>query len=304
MAQILANLNPADYEHEMDKAALEKLKSIPVIPKVVNFILNWTYIRSGIIAMCGTNFHVTKDACYDLFKLAQSVTDTLDMNKLPDLYIEQGYYINAYTTGYQNDSYIVVSSGAVDKLTEAELSFVLGHETGHIKSGHILYHVMAAYLGQIIRDSGIRIVTTIVGPALMYWNRMSEFTADRAGLLACQDLNVALSTIMKMSGLPEKYYDKASIDGFVKQAREFDTEYNNLPDRMLKLLDVLDNDHPWTVRRAAELIKWYDSGEYDRIVKNCEPKICACCNKHVAKDVDICPVCGGNKFVSWAERRL
>ena len=296
MAQILANLNPADYEHEMDKAALDKVKKIPLVPKIVNFVLNWTVIRSSIIAMCGTNFHVTKDACPDLFKLAKDVTDTLDMTKLPDLYMQQGYYINAYTTGHQGDAYIVVSTGAVDKLTEEELKFVIGHETGHIKSGHVLYHVMAAQLGQIIQASGIPIVATILGPALLYWNRMSEFTADRAGLLACQDLNVALSAIMKMSGLPEKYYNKASIEGFMKQAKEFDIDYSNLPDTILKFLDVWDNDHPWTIRRAAELIKWYDSGEYDRIIKKCEPKICPICGKAIAKNVDVCPMCGNKKF--------
>ncbi len=296
MAQILANLNPADYEHGMDKAALDKVKAIPLVPSVVNFILNWTVIRSSIIALCGTNFHVTKEACSGLFKLAKNVTDTLDMTKLPDLYIQQGYYINAYTTGHQGDAYIVLSTGAVDKLTDEELSFVIGHETGHIKSGHVLYHVMAAQLGQIIQSSGIPLVATIAGPALMYWNRMSEFTADRAGLLACQDLNVALSAIMKMSGLPEKYFTKSSIEGFMKQAREFDIEYSNVPDTILKVIDVLDNDHPWTVRRAAELIKWYDSGEYDRIIKNCEPKICKCCGKAVPKDTVVCPVCGGKDF--------
>lgn len=296
MAQILANLNPADYEHEMDKAALDKVKKIPLVPKIVNFVLNWTVIRSSIIAMCGTNFHVTKDACPDLFNLAKDVTDTLDMTKLPDLYMQQGYYINAYTTGHQGDAYIVVSTGAVDKLTEEELKFVIGHETGHIKSGHVLYHVMAAQLGQIIQASGIPIVATILGPALLYWNRMSEFTADRAGLLACQDLNVALSAIMKMSGLPEKYYNKASIEGFMKQAKEFDIDYSNLPDTILKFLDVWDNDHPWTIRRAAELIKWYDSGEYDRIIKSTEPKICPVCGKAIAKNVDVCPMCGNKKF--------
>ncbi|MBQ3677801.1 MAG: M48 family metalloprotease [Bacteroidales bacterium] len=296
MAQILANLNPADYEHEMDKAALDKVKKIPLVPKIVNFVLNWTVIRSSIIAMCGTNFHVTKDACPDLFNLAKDVTDTLDMTKLPDLYMQQGYYINAYTTGHQGDAYIVVSTGAVDKLTEEELKFVIGHETGHIKSGHVLYHVMAAQLGQIIQASGIPIVATILGPALLYWNRMSEFTADRAGLLACQDLNVALSAIMKMSGLPEKYYNKASIEGFMKPAKEFDIDYSNLPDTILKFLDVWDNDHPWTIRRAAELIKWYDSGEYDRIIKSTEPKICPVCGKAIAKNVDVCPMCGNKKF--------
>lgn len=296
MVQKLINLKSTEYEHPFDKAALEKVNSIPGFPAAVNFILNWTVIKWKIVGMCGSNFHVTKDACPDLFNLAKHVTETLDLDRLPNLYVEQDYYVNAYTTGYNKDAFIVLSTGAVDKLSDEELSFVIGHEAGHVKSGHVLYHIMAAFLAQFLAavPGGAALGKFGVGPALSYWNRMSEFTADRAGLLACQDLNAALSSIMKMSGLPERYFAKASIDGFMKQAREFDEQYGGTTDKIIKTISILDDDHPWTIVRAVELIRWVESGEYDRVLHQTKGKICPIHGGEVHKDTIICPVCGHN----------
>lgn len=294
MTQKLVNLQSTEYEHPFDKVALEKINKIPGIPPAINFVLNWTVIKWKIVGMCGSNFHVTKDACPDLFNLAKNVTDTLDFDRLPNLYIEQDYYVNAYTTGYNNDAFIVLSTGAVDKLSDKELSFVIGHESGHVKSGHVLYHTMAAFLAQLLSavPGGATLCTFGIGPALSYWNRMSEFTADRAGLLACQNLNAALSSIMKMSGLPERYYEKASLDGFMKQAREFDEQYGGTTDEIIKTISILDEDHPWTIVRAAELIRWVESGDYDRILRQTEGKVCPVHGGIVQKDTLVCPVCG------------
>ena len=38
--------------------------------------------------------------------------------------------------------------------------------------------------------------------ALTRWQRSSELTADRAGLLACQSQDPALRSMMKLAGLP------------------------------------------------------------------------------------------------------
>ena len=297
MAQKLVNLNTKDYEHPFDRVALERVNAIPLMPKVINFVMNWAAIRWKIVGMCGSNFHVTKDACPDLFALAKDVTETLDLKRLPNLYMEQDYYINAYTTGYKDDAFIVCSTGAVDRLDDDELKFVIGHESGHVKSGHVLYHVTAAYIGQILSNiSGAELAAIPIQGALTYWNRMSEFTADRAGLLACQDLNAALRAIMKMSGLPQRYYGKASLDGFMKQAREFDEEYGGTADKIIRTISILDDDHPWTIVRAAELIRWVENGEYQRILDGTRGKTCKMCGYQIAPDAMVCPRCGSKDF--------
>ena len=292
MAQRLINLQTRDYEHPFDREALSKVKAIPLLPQAINFIMNWATIKWNIVSLCGNSYHITDNACPELYKVAREVFTNLDLDTFPDLYSQQDYYINAYTTGHQKDAYMVLSSGAVDRLNDTELQFVIGHEAGHIKSGHVLYHVLCAYLSQVLAN--IPGSSALLQPALWYWNRMSEFTADRAGLLACQDLKAALSAIMKMSGVPHRYYNSAPVDGFMLQAREFEEKYGGSTDKLIKLLEVFDEDHPWTVVRAAELIRWVNSGEYERILNKTAGKICPSCKNSVEEGTKLCPFCGHN----------
>lgn len=288
--QPLIGLQASTYEHNFDKTALKTVKSIPLLPEMTKKLLTWTIVKQDIISMCGSNFHVTQSACSELSSLTSEVFRTLDLDHRPEVYVEQNYYINAYTTGHQEEAFIVLSSGAVDKLSDNELQFVVGHEAGHILSGHVLYHLMCAYLGQLLSlIPGAKMAT--MGP-LLYWNRMSEFTADRAGLLACQNLDSALSAIMKMSGLPEKYYETASVEGFKQQAREFQDKYASTSDKLFKMIEIVTADHPWTVVRAAELIKWHESGEYAKIVENTDRKQCPVCKSWMLNHELECPSCG------------
>lgn len=297
MAQKLFNLSTKDYEHPFDRAALGAVKKIPLLPTVAAKVMNLLSVKWSIIALCGSNYHVTRSACPALYQSCKDVIQAIDLDSMPDIYVEQDYYVNAYTTGIDRTAYIVLSSGAVDRLSEKELQFIVGHEAGHIKSGHVLYHIMCASIGELVKDSALTTVFTAGLPlALQYWNRMSEFTADRAGLLACQNLEQALNVIMKISGLPMKYYSNASLDGFIEQAREFNDRYSGTFDTVVRNLSILGADHPWTVVRAAELIKWVESGEYAKILDKTKGKKCAACGHQVAKEVTICPFCGCNEF--------
>lgn len=300
MSQKLLNLQASSYEHPFDREALKKVNAIPMLPKAMNFILNWTYIKWNIVSMCGSNFHVTHSACNELYTLARETWETLELEHIPDLYMQQDYFINAYTTGHKQDAYIVLSTGAVDKLNDHELQFVIGHESGHIKSNHVLYHILCTYATQILSEIGV--VGKLALPiqaTLDFWNRMSEFTADRAGLLACQDLDAALSAIMKMSGLPEKYYDRASVQGFMEQAREFEEKYGGTTDIIIKTLEIFDESHPWTIIRAAELIRWVETGHYQSILNNTRGIKCQGCGNEIEPNITRCPICGTKKQLQW-----
>ncbi|KYO64110.1 hypothetical protein ATZ99_21410 [Thermovenabulum gondwanense] len=101
---------------------------------------------------------------------------------------------------------------------------------------------------------------------------MSEFTADRAGLLTCQDPKVAATALMKLAGVPQKYFDRIRIDEFINQVKEFeDYDYDTL-DKVAKYLSIMWQDHPWTVMRASELFKWVESGGYEEVINNYDEK--------------------------------
>src|SRR5690606_37803653 len=96
--------------------------------------------------------------------------------------------------------------------------------------------------------------------------RKSEYTADRAGLLACQDIKAVVSAIMKMAGVPPRYYGYVSQSDFIQQAKDFgDFDFDKL-DKVAKMISVLDDTHPFTVMRAAELNKWIELGDYMKVL--------------------------------------
>lgn len=293
MKKTLINLQSTQYEHRFDREALESVRKLPGFDSVVNFVLDWTMIKWHVVQLCGSNFHVTKESCPELYKMVHESAETLDIDRLPDIYTQWSYGINAYTTGYKDNTILVLQSGSVDLMPDPELTFVIGHEMGHIKSGHVLYHMMVQFFAQIISSTvlaGKFIIPIQLG--LNYWYRMSEFTADRAGLLACQDLEAALRAIMKMAGLPKRYFNISDPKVFAKQAKEFMTKYGDTTDKIIRNISILDDTHPWTVMRAYELIKWVENGEYDKIIRGNAGKTCPMCKKAVDPKLEVCPVCG------------
>lgn len=296
----LLGLSPKEYEHPFDREALIRLEKIPGLRTVTNAFLNWTYVKWHIIELQGSNFKITEESCPELYKLVKEVEATLDVADSPEVYTQWGYSINGNTTGTKGDTLMVLNSGAVDLLSDDQLKYVIGHEMGHIKSNHVLYHMMAQFFP--ILASMVPVVGAFVGTSLelvlMYWARMSEFTADRAGLLACQDKEAALSAIVKMAGLPLKYYEKANENAFLKQAEDFERMHKDFLSGTMQHLSILTSTHPWTVYRAAELVKWINSGEYDRILSqtSSNTKRCCVCGHVVPIEVSVCPYDGCDEF--------
>ncbi len=293
----LINLPTSEYEHPFDREALEKLKTLRGLDVVTNFFLNWAFVNWRVIELQGSCFRVTKESNKELYNLVENVAETLGLSReeRPKIFTEWGYNINGYTTGNRDNTLLVLNSGAVDLLSEDQLKYIVGHEMGHIKSGHVLYHMMAQLISTAI--SFIPLGKNLLGPielALIYWSRMSEFTADRAGLLACQNKDEAIKAIIKMAGYPLKYFDNINTESFIEQARDFDNAYNGIADQAIKTVTIATSTHPWTVYRASELLKWVESGEYDRIISKYGGVKCKSpfCDNILSKDTGVCYVCG------------
>lgn len=266
--RILTGLNHTQYEHPFDKKALSALESTKGIGLVGNFITKHTIEKIYTIQYTGSNLKVTKYNYPKIYEYLEYACKILDMPKIPDLYIQWGYGINAFTIGSENPI-IVINSGLIDLCSDDEIMFIIGHECAHIKSNHCLYHLMAQSINMII-DSipGGSLIAAPLQYALYYWDRMSEFTADRGGLLCCQNKEAAISAFIKMSGLPIKEYDNINYRTFIQQATEFKQLDYEAMNKVIKYVSIADASHPWTVMRAAELLNWIDSGEYSRIMNN------------------------------------
>lgn len=312
--KILEYLHPYEYEHPFDAKALDALQNTPGLETLVRQYNKHAVERLVSIQYTGSNIKVTSINYPDIYKSLERACEVVNLPQHPELYIEWNYAINGFTIGVEHPI-IVLNSGAVDLLEEDELCYLIGHEIGHIKSRHTLYHQIGQvlpYFGDIIGQMTLGIGKLVSSPlqlALMHWSRMSEFTADRAGLLACQDLKTAIQVMMKWSGMPTKHFGNMNHEVFIDQARQFDSlDYDSL-NKAAKFLSIVYSTHPWTVLRAAELLKWIESGDYERVMnretqdrlykKYTENGIfCRTCNAQVEESSRFCESCGSKLFAS------
>ncbi|MGH8727332.1 MAG: M48 family metalloprotease [Burkholderiales bacterium] len=302
----LTGLRPQTYEHPLDTKALDALEGTPGLETLVRKCNEWGFERLLRVQLTGSNLRVTADNFPEIHAHLKSAAEILDLPHLPEIYIASGGDINAFTAGVEK-TIVVLTSAAVDQLTDDELFFVIAHELGHIKSGHVLYYQMAEFipvLGDIIGGLTLGIggvVSTGLQVALLNWKRMSEFTADRAGLLATQDVNAAVSTMMKLAGLPQKSYGAINNEDFLAQAREFEGLDTDKLSWLAKGLSVMGQEHPWTVMRASEFLKWTDGGGYERVLnaKHDSPtRHCTQCGRTLGATQLFCPHCGAKAHVA------
>lgn len=259
----LKGLKLEDYQHESDKAAFLSLEKVKAFDKAVDWVIKNTVEEVTNVQQTGSSICVNQDATPDLFNLVNDVAATVDVSNVPQVYTRWGYDIYITTDGDKHPK-MIVNTGTVDLLTPAEQRFMIGHEFGHIKSNHLKYLLLCRYWS--LYHSYIPGSTLLQIP-LFYWSRMTDLTADRVGLLACQDINVALKTMIKLAGAPESLYDNLNIEAFIEQAESFNISKMGVMNKIVEKISVMDNAAPWMVRRASELLKWYKSGDYDAIIK-------------------------------------
>lgn len=143
--------------------------------------------------------------------------------------------INSITVGTDEKPVILLSPSAVSRLKNAELSFLIGHELGHIAQKNLICHTVKGALDTINNwsDALGPLVADMIEVPLNRWYRCSEFTSDRAGLICCGDLSIALGV-----------FSKASI-GNSRIMTPWDSFHE------------LSSDHPKLQNRIAELKKFH-----------------------------------------------
>jgi Zn-dependent protease with chaperone function len=304
--QKLIGLHAHFYEHPFDRSALSGLKGTPGLEVLIRKFNEYGFERFLKIQYTGSNLRINRDNFPEIYDIVQEAGSILRLSLLPDIYIQGGETINAFTAGVERPI-LVLNAGCIDCLSQDELFFVIGHELGHIKSEHVLYRQVGAVLPMVgdfvshltLGISGV--VSTALEAALLNWQRMSELTADRAGLLACQNRDASISAMAKIAGLPHKLYDRFNVEDFIAQAKDFKQLDSNPLDKIAKFVSIMGQTHPWTVLRAAEFNAWTTSGEYERVVNICgsnsitegaESQFCIFCGSGLIGDEAYCPACG------------
>jgi Zn-dependent protease with chaperone function len=264
--RILTDISSSAWEHPADRAALNALRASPGFDQVVKKVASYFGERGVRQLFLANAVRVGPNQRPKMWAQYQEVLATLDWPEVPELYVTQTPMVNAAAVGF-NKPFIIFNSGTLELLDEEERRDILGHELGHIMSGHTTYTTIAI----IIMTLGLQNLPFLAGIALlpfqlalMEWYRKAEFSADRAGLLVTQDLRVTASTFLKMAG-GRKLDDEISVDAFLEQAATYETQ-GDFADRIWQVINTAFRTHPFGTVRAAELQRWVQSGDYDRIM--------------------------------------
>jgi len=262
----LLNISSKAWEHPADRAALAALQQVPMLDSVLRFFLGSTVEESLRLATLASAVRVSERQFPEVHFLLRESCEILDIKRVPELYISQNPFLNAGAIGVQNP-FIVLNSSLIPVLTKEELQAVIAHEIGHCISGHVLYKTLLQLLIrislQVISLPFSGAVLAVIIAALREWDRKSELTADRAGLLVTQDPNVNYTLLMKMSGGND--VSQISVNEFFIQAAEYEKS-DSLKKSMHKLFNTLSLSHPFPVIRLTALKSWVDSGQYQNII--------------------------------------
>lgn len=138
-----------------------------------------------------------------LTQLCAESAAVLDLPEVPDLFVMRSAEAQAMAIGI-DQPFVLLTTGIVEALDTEALRFVIGHELGHVLSGHAVFRTLLLRLLDMqvtwswvpAGAVGVRAVIA----ALLEWFRKAELTADRAGLLCSQDPAAALRAHVYMAG--------------------------------------------------------------------------------------------------------
>lgn len=255
-------LDPSRYEHPLDLTLLTTLKKIPFIETIGDWILDYSAKTDYLVEGRGNYFEVTEKSYPRVDGLRKIAMDRLSIDFEFPIFIKREWNYNAYTTGSKSPV-MVLHSSIVEDFTDNELLFIIGHEMGHRKSKHTMFHFMASNIAVLAKNFGyigeFAMQSLII--ALKEWERKSELTADRAGYIANQDKGASMNSLFKLMGVPcdhkngQKY--NFQIEDVLAQAQiHYENLNNSKYHKFIYALLTSQIDHPWTIERIHEINKW------------------------------------------------
>ena len=266
----LTGISPRAWEHPADRAALATLKKLPGLAELIRWVVGVTTERSVRLLHLASAVRISERQFPRLNGLFTQACMRLDVSRRPELFVAQSPFLNGGVYGVK-EPFVVINSALVQALDDEEMIAVLGHELGHCCSGHALYKTLL-WLLTSVSLSAIplgELALRGVAAALREWDRKSELSADRAGLLASQNPEACNTILMKLAGGTDT--SQMQIGEFLQQAGDYEAR-NDLLDGVHKLLNLLRQTHPFPVLRLSELKVWTDSGAYQRILGGAYPR--------------------------------
>ncbi len=286
-------------------------------------VLNYIVIRIQIEGFKRSAVAVTVDQYPEVHAVVEKCRQFVPIPENTQVYIIFSPKLNAFAMGMGKPYAIVLHSALVEALDAEELATVIGHEMGHIHFGHTTLLTFIGVLGN--QTLGIPLLGDLIRYAFLFWSRATEFTSDRAGLVAGGRLDKAISTEVKLAVGPElarkinmRALERQAAEtrtNFLSQLGEMQSTHPMLTSRLQKMREFAFSDLYQRLRPDAVLIEpgladessdgglvcpKCQRGLVDADAKYCHycgnplrgKRICLLCNTELEMDWKVCPKCG------------
>ena len=288
-------ITASDFIHPEDAAALEQLENIPGFPAFVKKILALGLEQMQYGINMASSIRLSPNQLPELYNRLPPICEKLGIEE-PEFYLQMNPMPNAWTFG-DTKTYITITSGLVETLTERELDAVIAHECGHILCRHVLYHSIASYILSGIDSLGVLgAVTVPMQYAILYWYRKSELSCDRVGCFIT-DPETAAYTEARLAGGPASITKNINLEEWAKQADKYEEiRTDGLWNKALQVYAIAAQTHPFSAVRVREMLKWAKSDQYRAIVShlntgsNCSR--CSDCGNLISDSWGYCKFCG------------
>ncbi len=250
----------ASIMHPWDVSASATLGKVPGLELLTRKVMEYGFERVYYLENTADNVRVTSEMFPRLYRYLQYGCKILGVEE-PEMYVTMDPEPRAYTYGHKRP-FIVLSSGLIDILDEQERFFVIGHELGHIRFGHVLYTVLAENLATILEVIGRATlgIGSLIGFGLALplfdWYRKTHLSCDRAGVLCVQDRDVPFRVLMKLAGGTEKLVGEMSQSEFMRQIRAYEEADESTLNKAYKVMLTAFRPHPFPILRAKHLDAW------------------------------------------------
>lgn len=252
------------YRHPHERIGLAV--AVVVIVAIVAAAWAWSWAAGlAIVAVLFLTAAITRLAAAQNLARAAEVTPTQFAHVYPmvaelrqrfrmprtRVFVIQSPVIDAVSLGFQEPYVIVLNSALVDALDAQELKSVLGHEMGHIKFGHTRLGVLLGGVDarNLALPFPINLVASLRDLIFLWWQRSTEMSADRAGIVACRRPSKAISAQVKLSVGPT-LHQHVNLEDLAHQADDLHSGVR----RVEGFLSQLGASHPFLINRIQAML--------------------------------------------------
>jgi Zn-dependent protease with chaperone function len=280
------DLDVNDFIYGPDLDAMRTLNLTGPLPYILKNLTIGNFEKNAVAQLATSSQRVMYPSKLDA--IVRDCSVTLSLQHMPEVFIVDSDEPNAFTFGSEERSYMVIDATLLRSLTESELTAVIAHELGHVKSGHMQYHTLAEVLGGGLNFTaslmGLNLISVPIRFALLSWQRESEITADRTSLLAVNDFEIVGSLLAKLaSGGKSTTFNQDDKPGLLESTAELFRTHPLDSNRFNRIKEFSESEQ---FLRAKQKIQ-----RRQRLLRGLVP-VCRFCGQIKSAEDLFCPKCG------------